>query len=883
MARPVHVVPHTHWDREWYRSFQSFRLKLVDLVDELLDLLEADPAFSHFLLDGQMAVVDDYLAVRPEHAGRLRALAGSGRLSMGPWYILMDEFLVSGETIVRDLELGRARATEFGGAMPLGYLPDMFGHIAQMPQILDQFGLDHAVVWRGVPSGVDAEAFWWEAPDGTTVRATFLPTGYSNGAVLLDDAKDLLARVGRYVDEQGPLAGDAVLWMNGTDHLRPRAFLPRVLEEANAVSEDFDFSITSLTDHVRSGRTDGLPRWQGELRSGSRSNLLMGVASNRVDVHQAEARATRALERCAEPLSALYLDPEAWPASFLDEAWLQVIRNAAHDSICACSVDEVGRAVLHRFDEARDLADGLTRRALAAAARAVGGDRPLVLNPAARTRGGVVRLTLPGTEAPAGTQQLSARPEREVIRRVAARQACAVLQSEVEQDPWVRAAEIEAADGGVDVTLLADGAELRPALAGPILDQLDQLLAEVADDATVTITKVRSPEQEVLARIDDVPGLGWRRVLDAALTAGAGVEPVRAGDDGRSLTNGLVAVAVDPTDGTWSLDGHAGLGRLVDDGDAGDTYNYNPPATDRVIHHPDSVSITVVEPGPVVARLRIDATYEWPARVHDGARVGAVCTEVATILELRAGERLVRVTVGLDDRSEDHRLRAWFPLPRRTDRSRAECAFTVVERGVTAEGGPTEHGLPTFPSRRFVTAGGLAVAHEGLLEYELVDVDADGRAGALALTLLRCTGLISEGPMELRPTPAGPHIATPDAQMPGRQVLRYAVEVGDDLDPYALADDGFLPLLVARPGGGAPSTSAESGSPLSVTGAQVSSVRRVQGRLEVRVFNPTGAPATVAVEGRRGHLVDLAGRVVAPFEGSVELRPHGIATIALAD
>ena len=144
--RRVHIVPHTHWDREWYLPYQTFRLKLVDLLDGLLPQLEADPSYAHFLLDGQMAVVDDYLAVRPEAEERLRALATTGRMAMGPWYALPDEFLVSGETLIRDLQLGLRTAARYGGAMAVGYLPDMFGHVAQMPQILRQFGFDDAVV-----------------------------------------------------------------------------------------------------------------------------------------------------------------------------------------------------------------------------------------------------------------------------------------------------------------------------------------------------------------------------------------------------------------------------------------------------------------------------------------------------------------------------------------------------------------------------------------------------------------------------------------------------------------------------------------------------------------------------------------------------------------
>src|SRR6478672_1319873 len=180
VTRKVDIVPHTHWDREWYAPFQTFRLQLVDLLDELLPSLDADPSFVHFLLDGQMAVVDDYLAIRPDAEATLRRLAASGRLATGPWYILMDEFLVSGETMIRNLQLGLDRAAAFGGAMEVGYLPDMFGHIAQMPQLLQLFGLDSSVLWRGVPSDIDQAAFDWVAPDGSSVRAAYLASGYSN-------------------------------------------------------------------------------------------------------------------------------------------------------------------------------------------------------------------------------------------------------------------------------------------------------------------------------------------------------------------------------------------------------------------------------------------------------------------------------------------------------------------------------------------------------------------------------------------------------------------------------------------------------------------------------------------------------------------------------
>jgi alpha-mannosidase len=267
--------------------------------------------------------------------------------------------------------------------------------------------------------------------------------------------------------------------------------------------------------------------------------------------------------------------------------------------------------------------------------------------------------------------------------------------------------------------------------------------------------------------------------------------------------------------------------------------------------------------------------------------------EVRTLLELRAGERAVRVEVTVDNRSRDHRLRAHFPLPSPAAASRAECAFGPVERGLEAEGGPTEARLPTWPAQRFVQAGGLTVVHDGVAEYELVGV-RDGAAGELALTLLRATGMLSQMPMPTRPLPAGPLVPVEGAQLQRRLTLRYAVAVGDDVDPYALADEVLVPLRVAGAdgpgrgatavGGAAPAADLPAvGSGLTVTGAEVSAVVREGEGLVVRVFNPANEPATVTIEGRQGWLVDLRGRPLAPFEGTFELLPYGIATAALAE
>jgi len=871
--RRVHIVPHTHWDREWYSPYQTFRLRLVDLLDSLLPQLESDPSYTHFLLDGQMAVVEDYLEVRPDAEPRLRALAGSGRVAMGPWYALPDEFLVSGETLVRNLQRGLRVASRFGGAMEVGYLPDMFGHVAQMPQLLRLFGFEHAVVWRGVPAAIDRSGFWWSSPDGSTVRAEYLPVGYGNGALVPDDAKALLRRIGEFEDEQRDLLAGPILWMNGTDHLLPQPWLGRVVAEANALDGDFELHITSLAHHVASASTEDLPEWTGELRSGARANLLMGVASNRVDVKQAAAQAELTLERLAEPLSALFLPPSSWPGALLDRAWLEVIRNSAHDSICACSVDEVCDAVMVRFAEATQIGDGLAARAADALGATIGvdGRTSVVVNPTHRARGGVVELRLPGVDAPDGCQLVSSRPAERVLLDRTPVEVATVMVGELEHLRGIRSFAMESASG--ETLLGVEREEAGTLVTPPVRAQLAELRdARAGERVTVRVTN--RPAVTVLAPVDAVPGYGWKAWSGASAAA-----PVSA--SGLSMSNGLLSVEVDPGDGTFSIGGHRGLGALVDGGDVGDTYNWCPPEDDLAVSRPDDVHVDVLEPGPVRARLAVRRTYRLPTHAAGGRRVGSADLDVATVLELRAEEDFVRVEVAFDNHGfRDHRLRVHLPLATPATTSVAECAFATVERGLTAEGGPTELGLPTFPSRRFVVAGGLTVVHEGLLEYELVDV-ADGAARTLALTLLRATGMLSQGPMATRPLPAGPMTPMEGPQSQRPAVARFALHLAGR-DPYEVADEVLVPLVVPRGGGDGTDGPAE-GSVLAVSGAEVSALLREAGALHVRVFNPRPEPATVSIEGRRGWLVDLRGRPVQPFEGSFELGPWQIATAALAD
>lgn len=916
--RTVAIVPHTHWDREWYEPFQTYRVRLVRMLDDFLTLLEGDPSYAHFLLDGQTAVVDDYLEVRPEAAPRLRALAEAGRLAAGPWTVLMDEFMVSGETIVRNLQLGLARAKELGRALRVGYLPDMFGHIAQMPQILRLAGIDHAVVWRGVPTAVEQTAFWWDAPDGSRVRAEYLFGSYSNGRDIPKDAAGLVARARDYELELdgAALDGGGLLLMNGTDHQIPQPWLGRVVEEANAVQQNYRFVITSLDGYLETQPVEGLEVWAGELRSGARSNLLMGVTSNRVDVKQAAARAERAVERRAEPLAALLLPPDRYPGRHLGLAWRELVLNSAHDSSCACSADEVVDEVIVRYRRAEQIGAGIAQDVLDRLAFQI--DAPpgscvaVNASPAARTE--LVEVEIPGS----GPLHLRSSAGQLVPAQVVDHPASEAFTAMVEggKVAWVLdmmrghefagrpIKECAIDDHGERVEIVAAAAS--PSERAVDLGSVRSRISELAEDRrrVFRFRLLASPTRTVWFSAPEVPAYGWQTFtpVEGDLPGGT-TEPDRACrvvDDGSgvpTLDNGLLQIAIDPATGTFAVtagDLHlTGLQRLVDGGDGGDTYNYSPPAVDRVVDRPEAVVVTALDAGPLRARLRVEADYTVP-RCAEGnerscnARSQATAPlRVVSTLEVRAGEPFLRVRVTVHNEARDHRLRAHFPLPARVSGSHAGCAFAVTTRSLTAEGGPHEEGIPTFPARGFVDCSdgrvGLAILHDGVIEYEVVE---DGTE--LALTLLRATGFLSRREPSLRPNPAGPQVPVEGPQMLGHTTIEYVLlphhRGWHEAGVPSLAHQVFTPLeaMLVQP-----VTTRErpaSASLLQVEGAHVSAlVRDDRSRLIARIVNLSPEPRRVKIRRRaspaRGHRTDLLGKPDQAFHGDIDLLAFEIATL----
>jgi mannosylglycerate hydrolase len=698
------LVSHFHWDREWYRAFDVFRGHLVDAIDAVLDLVAADPGFK-FVLDGQAIVLEDYLEVRPDRRDELVAGLHAGRLAAGPWYVQPDSLLPAGETHLRNLLLGRQVAGAFGPVSTVGYVPDSFGHPAQLPQLLAGFGLDPFVYWRGNGAELDelGPLYRWFAPDGSSVRAWQLPEGYF-AAAGLDADHDLagtIARLREVIERIVKAGASPVLLMNGFDHLPADSSTAHVAALLPATRVLLDEAAARLPD------ASTLAGWSGELLGGRTANLLPGVWSARMPL--------KLRNRAIETLLTDWLEP--WAAfgralGVADErpsielAWRSLLCNQAHDSICGCSIDPVHERMEARYDDAEGLGHATLQRVLERlAGLSITREAPwetgqdiVVFNASPTPRTDVVRIPL------------EAFP------------------------PW-----------RVSVTRFDMHPLLFPTFGGVTVDGRPARLVQSDDPTRVRfLPGLGGLDVEFVAA--DVPGFGTRRYR---------LEPAEPLDDeideGRVIEAGGVRVEVGD-DSTLSVTIGArtfsGLFGVEDAIDRGDSYDCDPdPARDIRVRF---VTVERTRHASGVARLKV---------VRDLDIVGRM-TVVALVAP---GVPFVRCEVTLDNREADHRLRLRFPTGAPVATFDAATTFDTARRATAAadDTGWVHPAGQTFPHQGWIAANGLVVGAPGLPEAEVTP------EGEMLVTLVRSVGTLARIELRTRPMPAGPEMPAAGAQTQG--------------------------------------------------------------------------------------------------------------------
>ncbi|MBI5832458.1 MAG: alpha-mannosidase [Armatimonadetes bacterium] len=809
----LHVISHSHWDREWYMPFELHRRRLVKLMDDLLDVFDNDPEFGSFHLDGQSIPLEDYLQVRPSQRERLVAAAQARRLTVGPWYVLQDEFLTSAEAQVRNMMYGLQVAREFGDPLRVGYLADAFGHIGQMPAILAGFGIDNAVFGRGLKTrdaslpadlpvserGYPSE-LTWRGADGTDITAIYMANWYANAMDIPSEPEACAARM------EAIRAGclrfattSHLLLMNGCDHTPCQLNISALLATARERLDDVILH-SRLDDYVAAVLSEqpDLPVATGELRSERTDgwSTLTNVLSARLYLKQANWRCQHALERYLEPLSAVCgLAGAPVDRDQRRYLWKHLLENHPHDSICGCSVDPVHREMETRFAKVEDLADQLIIEQMDAVAAGLDttcladGEVAIVVhNPLAFDRSDLVQAEV---SFPDGTE----------LDTVALRDA--------------------------------DGNEVEPAW---VEDQGRVWDYTLPDDRFREAFYCRRLTVAFEAR---VPAFGCAvfRARPATLA-----EPEVAESAG-VLENGSVCVALRPggllditdkaTGRTWT-----GLNQLVLGGDEGDEYIYRAPEGD--VEHPlrghDYVYWNVDPSG-----RRAEAFDLWVLGGEDGDAREVV--GVSLLVSLPTDGPRVEVEARLhNDGARCFRVRALFPTDASATTAAADGHFEVVDRAITPWSGWTNPSN-CQPCLDFVDVsddtGGITVANRGLPEYEVL---RDGR-NTIAVTLLRAVDRVGDWG----------DFPTPEAQCDGENVAEYAIiahtgsltDSGADLEARAYN----TPLLAAQTDRHA-GRSAGSWLRLAPSRLVLSAVRWAEDReaFIVRFYNPYGdrVEATVA-------------------------------------
>jgi len=797
--RQAVLVSHTHWDLEWYLPFHRFRVNMVEVIDRVLDALEEDPEFRHFVLDGQSAVLEDYLAAAPHQRARVARHIQSGRLAVGPWYILPDEFLVSGEATVRNLLFGHRVVAPFGGVQKVGYMPDSFGHVAQIPQILQLAGIDSFIFTRGLGDEADRLGwlFRWLAPDGSAVLAVNQCEGYCNAGGLgfaeiwhahTRRTMDLGLATGKVRDlfekmEQRPGAFPALL-NNGCDHFPPQQDFGAVLQALREAFPGTEFSHGRFEDFLAAARADvpdaERPEHQGELLGGRDHLILSGVWSTRMYLKQENELVQGLLARAVEPLTALthFLHGDPYPAGLIDDAWRSLLRNHPHDSICGCSTDAVHKDNETRFAAARQAGEQLLSRLMDRLTPTFGrreqDDRRIaiaVANPLPIARDEVVeRLVV----LPPPAFDLTA---LRLVDEDGAEVPCEFLDRLFVERFW-----------GIDYR-----AELycedQLSMLDTYLDRFgDRILGDERDqDTKDCFLHIRFPAR-------NLPAVGHRQFfLEERPEAPrpSAMDPVRtrASRESMLLENHRLKVEVF-TDGTFDLhdkgtDRHyRGLNMLEDTEDTGDEYDHGPAEVSGAIFSAgtegkvrllyDSALSATAE---AVFRMNIPRSLERDRKSRQ--QRDARC-DVRVRVTLRSGARRVDIETDFNNHAFDHRLRVWFPTGLNTDTVHSDGHFLINRRPLERPTKPEwpQPAPPTWPQQDFTALSegkyGLAVLNRGLPEFQTWS-DQDGHA-IYAMTLLRCVDWLSRDDFAARKnTNAGPTLHTPDAQCYGRHTFRYAV------------------------------------------------------------------------------------------------------------
>lgn len=753
------VIPHTHWDREWYFTTSRSKIYSLNHFKEIFDVLEDNDNFKHFLLDAQLSIIDDYLEFHPYDEERIKRLVSKGKLIIGPWYTQTDQMVISGESIIRNLYYGIERAKYFGNYMKTGYMPDSFGQSAQMPQILNGFDINYNTFKRGLSDKhYPKNEFYWEAPDGSKVFNMYLDR-YGNFVYFTseeDSLNNLIKKLKEETDRRS-LVGTLTLY-NGEDQRPIRKNLPEIIEKLNKLNTDSNFYISTIDEVMKNTENNGFiyDTVKGEMTAGQFSRVHKSIYSTRADLKIKNNKNENYIVNIAEPLSSIaYKLGFQYENKVFEKVWKLMAENAAHDSIGMCNSDETNNSIEYRYDTVKSIAENLVELKM----REIG----------------------------------SSIPERDIFQfqvyNLLPYERRGVLKAEI-FTPFTEF-EIYDTDGNIyEIEILKS-----EKLAERIKNKMKSEVGFNTDDNPRWIKEnVEIYKTEVLIYIENFQSMGYRtlfiREKSLKMDKNKDVEKKNI------IENENLKVTVCENGSIIIKNKKENFERkgfliLENSGDDGDTYDYSEPYKDRIITSEKSIAeILETKNGSILSEVKYSLKMAFPYDLKmRGKNKDDIITEFFVTLSLEKGSFLLKINIEVENKAIEHRTRVLFKTGIESKESIADQQFGIIRRPVYLseeknwkENGWNERPRTIEPMQSFVSLSDkcetVSIITDCVREYQIIGEKYD----TIALTLFRSVPKMGKSDLQDRPGRASgmADYPAPDAQLLKKLNFNFAIFISKD-------------------------------------------------------------------------------------------------------
>lgn len=744
--KKIHVVAHTHWDREWYFSDNEAFIQFSYHMDEVIYALE-NGELDYYYLDGQLSILDDYLKVYPNQEAKIKELVEGNKLFIGPWYTQMDEFVVAGESVVKNLQIGIDMSKRLGGHTALGYLPDSFGQGKDMPKIYNGFGIEDAVFWRGMPNEVTkSREFYWTAEDGSKVLTINIRNGYYAGVALVEGEIYQKKAILDIVSEDS--ATTNITLPVGGDQRAVDRNLKAIIEEANKeFAEEYQIEESNyphIFNLLKKEATD-LPTVQGEFMSGSVSKIHRSIYSSRYDLKKINDTIENRLIFQLEPLM-LMADDLGIPfkRELMDYTWKLILKNHAHDSIGGCNTDKTNEMIMARYKEADQLSYSTVDYLVRKIAESIEGIQENDL---------VLFNTLPYRRTEPYTLEVSTK--KTTIK---------LFDDQRHEIPFqlistekVYAGEVRRSESDYDeakyyyIHKISFINEL-PALSYQIVSVEEQ-------DESATQEKPVASEETIIEN------------ATYKITFSNGQFSILAKEQGITYKNCL---------------------HVEESGDEGDTYDYSPAYFDSIHHLFFETAEVAIQSGKFLSTMSVTGSWFVPKDLA-ARKAQKVDTEIeyTLTLSLKNDSKRVDMKLSVNNQALDHRMRLVVKTPVKSQVSYADTLFGIVERNNNdphihdwRELGWKEEPTEIYPMIHYANTHDLetswTVMSKGIKEYQVIDSD-------MYITLFRGVGFLGRPELLRRPGDASGnqfrYIPTPDSQLLGTLEMELSLIIATDYNP----------------------------------------------------------------------------------------------------